>query len=279
MTALPIQTVVPELSEASYQAFSEYITKALGIQMHRDKRPLLQGRLAKRLRVLGLRNLDQYKDYLFTSENGEDELSEFINLVTTHKTDFMREPQHFHFLANSLLPSMSTNGVRLWSAGCSTGEEAYSMAMVCAEHQAKSPGFSFSILGTDVSVSVLATARAAVYSEEAVSPIPLAWRQKYLLRSKNREKQLVKIGPELRSKVNFRCLNFMDAHYRMNSAFDVVFFRNVMIYYGKETQRFVLHRICENIKPGGCLFVGHTESITGVDIPLEKVSTAVYRRL
>jgi chemotaxis protein methyltransferase CheR len=150
--------------------------------------------------------------------------------------------------------------------------------MVLAEFASRRRGFDFAILGTDISTKVLACARSGIYRESQILPVPPELKRKYLLRSRNQPEVLVRLVPELRKKVSFHRMNFMDADYAIRDSFDVVFFRNVMIYFDRSTQEAVIHRICRNLAPGGYLFAGHAESLAGLDTPLRPVQTSVFRK-
>jgi chemotaxis protein methyltransferase CheR len=268
--------------------FFKFITEELGIKMSDAKLPMLQSRLQRRLRVLGLATLEEYHERLFNSADAEDERIHFINAITTNKTDFFREPQHFDYLVRTALPDLDTDGgkssaarpwrLNLWCAGCSSGEEPYTLAMVLSEFAEHRRGFDFSLLGTDVSTRVLDHARAGIYDEERVDPVAAGLRAKYLLRSKDRTQSQVRIIPALRGKISFHRLNFMDAHYGVKDMFEVIFFRNVMIYFDKPTQEAVINKLCRNLVPGGYLFVGHSESLAGLDLPVMAVGSAIYRK-
>jgi chemotaxis protein methyltransferase CheR len=150
--------------------------------------------------------------------------------------------------------------------------------MVLAEYAAAHPGFGFSILATDISTRILDQAQRAIYTEEIIAPVPMELRKKYLLRSSDPSRKLIRVAPELRSKVRFGRLNFMDGNYGIREEFDVVFFRNVMIYFDKPTQEAVVNRICRNLRPGGHLFISHSESLTGLNVPLKLVGNSVFRK-
>jgi chemotaxis protein methyltransferase CheR len=248
------------------------------------KLPMLQSRLQRRLRVLGLGSLDEYQNHLFDSPQGEEERVHFINAITTNKTDFFREPQHFDHLVQTALPHLDpTDGkfpwqFKLWCAGCSSCEEPYTLAMVLSEFGARRSGFNFSILATDISTRVLEHAQAGIYEEDRIEPVAAALRAKYLLRSKDPTRTQVRIIPELRRKLIFQRLNFMDAQYGVKDMFDVIFFRNVMIYFDKPTQETVINKLCRNLLPGGYLFVGHSESLAGLNLPVTAVGSAIYRK-
>jgi chemotaxis protein methyltransferase CheR len=262
------------------------VTDTLGIKMGEAKLPMLQGRLQRRLRELQLTSLEAYRDLLFGQQADPAELQHFIDAVTTNKTDFFREPQHFPVLLGSVLPELAPRGIaggtipwrcKVWSAPCSSGEEPYTLAMLLAEHAARTPGFDFAVLGTDISSRMLQHARRAVYDAERIEPVPAELRAKYLLRSRDRRQHQVRIAPELRRRVVFHPLNFMDRDYRVKDTFDVVFCRNVLIYFDKATQAEVVRRLARHLRPDGFLFVGHSESLAGLDVPFTTRGSAVYR--
>lgn len=272
-----------KLSPQSFRQLSEFITAQLGIKMSENKIPMLQSRLQRRLRALGLPSIEAYKDYLFNSPEAANELADFINAVTTNKTDFFREPHHFDYLRRTALPALDPGPARpwrakVWCAGCSSGEESYTLCMVLSEHGSDRTNFDFSILATDVSTQVLDKASHAIYDESRVEPIADPLRKKYLLRSRRPGQNLVRIVPSLRNKVHFHRLNFMDADYPVTDTFDAIFFRNVAIYFDRPTQAAVVRKLCRNLRPGGYLFIGHSESLIGLDVPVRMVASAVYRK-
>jgi chemotaxis protein methyltransferase CheR len=277
--AEPVST---ELSQKGFARFAQFITGELGIKMPDSKMTMVQSRLLRRARELQLRSVDEYGEYFFAKKCAN-EREHFINAITTNKTDFFREPEHFDFLVRKALPSLCAlkpglSRINAWSAGCSSGQEPYTLAMILSEyalHNAKAPDFA--ILATDISTKVLEHARRAVYEESLATPVPEAMRQKYLLRGKDRSSGLVRVSPALRAKVSFHQLNFMSESYRIQNMFDIVFCRNVLIYFERKTQESVIRKICRNINPGGYLFVGHSESLSGMDIPARQVYTTVFR--
>lgn len=271
------------LSAADFKRLSEFIYQELGIKMPGAKKTMLEGRLQKRLRVLGFGSFRDYCDYLFSPQGSGSELIQMIDLVTTNKTDFFREPEHFDYLRQKVLPEWERKhpGKKLavWSAGCSTGEEPYTLAMVLAEYAENCAGPDFQILATDISTRVLEKAKMAVYGEERVAPVPLLLKKKYLLRSKDKNSQLVRIVPELREKVRLRRLNFMDGDFGMREKLDIIFCRNVIIYFDRQTQEKLLNRFYAHMAPGGYIFMGHSETLSGLDVPLTMVHPTVYRKL
>ncbi|MBC7923540.1 MAG: protein-glutamate O-methyltransferase [Ferruginibacter sp.] len=274
------------MSTQDFSRLSQFIYVQYGIKMSPLKKTMLEGRLQKRLSVLNLASYRHYCDYLFSAEGQARELIPLINTVTTNKTDFFREATHFDFLTNHVLPEFDsaarTNGnpLRVWSAGCSTGEEPYTLAMVMNEFAAtRSPSLSYLITGTDLSTRVLQHAANAVYAEERTAAIPLILKRKYFLRSKDADQQTVRIVPELRRRVTFQSLNFMDHHYEVPGSFDVVFCRNVLIYFDRPTQEKVINRLCAKLKPGGYFFLGHSESVTDMQVPIQQIRPTIFRKV
>ncbi len=274
------------ISEMNFARLSHLIHDQCGIKMPPHKKNMLEARLRKRLRSLGLATYGQYCDYLFGPGGEEGELVNLIDVVTTNKTDFFREAKHFDFLTEVALPRLlTTHGtglqrpLRVWSAGCSTGEEPYTLAMVLSEFALANPGFDFTILATDISTLVLEKARLAIYREERVESVPEALKRKYLLRSRDPGKGQVRVVPELRAKVHFRRLNFMNENFGLREPIDIIFFRNVMIYFDRNQQMTLLQRFCGCLSTGRYLFTGHSESLHGMGLPVVQVAPAAYRKL
>lgn len=275
------------LSQRDFLRLSRFIHEECGIKMPESKKVMLEARFQKRLRILGMKTFDDYCNYLFSDEGMERELHHMIDVVTTNKTDFFREPSHFDYLFKKILPEIAAkkeNGagrkITIWSAGCSTGEEPYTLAMVTNEFAERYPerGFAWSILATDISTKVLEKARQAIFDSERVTPIPDPMKKKYLLRSKDPNKGLCRIVPELRKTVWFRRLNFMDEDFGMEERIDVIFCRNVIIYFDRPTQTRLLNKFCSQLVPGGYLFLGHSETLHGLDVPLVQIMPTIYRK-
>ena len=254
--------------------------------MPASKKTMLTARLQKRLRVLRLRSFKDYVEWVLNPAESENELINFIDIVTTNKTDFFREPAHFEFLAQTSLPQLIKSqgaGVRrafwIWSAGCSSGEEPYTMAIVLKEFSEHYPGIDFktNILATDISTRVLEKAASAIYDMEKVEALPIVLKKKYLLRSKDRQKKQVRIAEELRSMVRFRRLNFMDADFCLRERMDVIFCRNVIIYFDRPTQERLINKFCRYLIPGGYLFIGHSETLNNLNVPVVQVAPTIYQ--
>ncbi|HPI92619.1 MAG TPA: protein-glutamate O-methyltransferase [Deltaproteobacteria bacterium] len=268
-----------------FHRLSDFIYTQCGIRMTAAKKTMLEARLVKRMRAVGLTSFGEYCKYLFSPEGRTNELAHMIDAVTTNKTDFFREPQHFDFLVDRTLPELirtSGAGIRrplmTWSAACSSGEEPYTIAMVLEEFSRNHRGFHYLVLGTDISTRVLDKAKEAIYDEERIIPVAMDLRKRYLMKSKDPKRSEVRIAPELRSKVKFRRLNFMDDDFGLREKMDVIFCRNVLIYFDRSTQEMVLRRLCDHLVPGGFLFTGHSETISGMDLPLKPVANTVSRR-
>ncbi len=274
------------LSQKDFNRLSRYIYSELGIKMSASKSTMLNGRLNKRLRALSLPNFSAYCDFLFSDRGKEEELIHLINAVTTNKTDFFREPGHFDYLIQTALPALTDlprneqlRKLKIWSAGCSTGEEPYTLAMVLAEVQAAQSGFSYDILATDISTRVLEVARRAVYPMERIEPVTTYFRKKYLLKGRDSKNPQIRIVPELRKQVRFGRLNFMVEDFGLPEMVDIIFCRNVIIYFDKEIQERLMIKFCRYLNTGGYLFLGHSESLHGYDTPLTQVAPTIYRKM
>jgi chemotaxis protein methyltransferase CheR len=207
-----------------------------------------------------------------------------IDVVSTNKTDFFREPVHFEYLSHEFIPEQmeASHGkgyLKIWSAGCSSGEEPYTIAITMAELKEKFPGMEFSILGTDISSRILKAAAEAIYKENRIEGIPLNYKKKYFLRSKDRTNPTVRVNADLRRRITFARLNFMDNSYAVNEMFDVIFCRNVLIYFDRETQEKVINRLCTKLKTNGVFFLGHSESITSMQVPLRQIKPTIFRKI
>ncbi len=270
------------MTEREFRLFSKLIEDSCGIRMPEAKKQMLESRLRKRLRTLGISSYRDYYDFLNSREGRRAEMVKMIDAITTNKTDFFREPAHFTYLTEKILPEfLGTTGggrLKLWSAGCSSGEEPYTLAMVLSEYAENRGAFNFSILATDICTSVLEKAHCGIYEEEKIAPVPHDLRKKYMLRSRDRSLATVRMVPEMRSLVTFRRLNFLDDKFDINEQMHMIFCRNVLIYFDRPTQGKVLNNLCGHLQPGGYLFLGHSETINGLDLPLVQVNSTIYRK-
>jgi chemotaxis protein methyltransferase CheR len=271
------------LSVRDLDRLRSLIYEQSGIVLGPDKKTMLELRIKPRLRSLTIDSFSDYCNYLFSREGQEVELPHLLDVVTTNKTDFFRESAHFDFLVKKALPeravrSDSTRPLLVWSAGCSSGEEPYTLAMVLSEYAAAHPGFRFKILATDICNTVLAKAKLGVFKDEVLAPVSPELRRKYLMRSRDPEANESRVVPELRQLIEFRRLNFMDAHYGLSEKADMIFCRNVIIYFDRATQENILGKLIQNLVPGGYAFLGHSETLNGFDLPLTPVAPALYRK-
>jgi chemotaxis protein methyltransferase CheR len=270
-----------KLSDEEFKKLSEFIYNEYGIRMPPVKKIMLQSRLQKRLRELGITSFKEYVKYVFSKEGQDNEVIHMIDVVSTNKTDFFREPIHFDFLANNVVPeffesNQGRRSMKIWSAGCSSGEEPYTIAIILNECKEKYRSFDYTIFGTDISSRILNTAHDAIYKENRVEEIPLSYKRKYFLKSKDRTNPTVRVISELRNKTSYARLNFMDNSYNINESFDVIFCRNVLIYFDREAQENVINKLCTKLKPGGYFFLGHSESITSMKVPLKQIKPTIF---
>ncbi len=268
------------ISDRDFRRLAALIENESGIKMPDHKKVMLQSRLKKRLYQLGMNDFKTYCDYVFDPKQGEHETLYLLNFISTNKTDFFREPVHFDYLEKRIIPQLLNikQNIKVWSAGCSSGEEVYSLAIILEEMRLYHPEFDYSILGTDISGPMLERAAKAVYKKDNITDIPQMLRKKYLLKNKNAEKPLVRVGPLLRQKVAFRYLNLMDTHYHLDGQYDIIFFRNVLIYFNKEVQHRTLKRIIHYLNEGGYLFIGHSENILGLNLPLINRGPNIFQK-
>lgn len=272
------------LDDRQFAAIAKVVEGHVGIKLPPAKRTMVEGRLRKRVKALGFRNLSAYAVALFEPGGFDQELVHLVDCVTTNKTDFFREPSHFEFLRDVAVPQLlkahgpAAASLKLWSAACSTGAEAYTIAMVLQELVDMGRRLRFSILGTDISTDVLREARSAIYTRDFVAPVPVAMQQRYLMRARDPAQQRVRITPELRRKVGFERLNLMDPSYPFDRDVDVIFCRNVLIYFDKPTQAAVISRLVSHLRPDGYLMLGHSESMAGTGLDgLLQVAPTIYR--
>jgi len=272
------------MTQKEFDKVAALVHARSGIKMPLQKKSMLEARLRKRIRALELESFADYVGYVFEKNSLDQELVHLLDVVSTNKTDFFRESAHFDFLTKNSLPGlMAQHGVgvtrplKAWSAGCSTGEEPYTLAMTLLEFSQGIANYQFKILGTDLSTTVLNKAVQAVYPENKIATIPLEMKKKYLLRSKDRNSGLVRMAQNVRQNVTFKRLNFMDEDFGLDDTFHLIFCRNVIIYFDQETQRRLLQRLVQHLKPNGYLFMGHSETLHGLGLPLKQLAPSVYQ--
>lgn len=275
----PAQT--EQLSARNFQRLAAFIQDYSGIKMPANKRTMLEGRLRRRMRANRIEDVNDYCHYLFEEDGMTAEVIHLIDAVTTNKTEFFREPAHFNFLTERGLAALAASGrreIKIWSSACSTGAEPYTIAMVMDEFCAAQRGVDYSILCTDICTEVLGQAIAGRFSEQMIEPVSASRRQRYVMRARDRARSEVRIVPQLRSKLAFARLNLMDDAYPVENDLDIVFCRNILIYFDKPTQARVLQRLCSHLRPGGYLFLGHSESIVGIDLPVVQIANTVFQK-
>ena len=275
------------LSIANFSRIAELIGTEVGIKLPPAKRLMVEGRLRKRIRELGHRDFDGYCDFLFRQGGLEHERVHLINAVTTNKTDFFREAEHFTLLEQKMVPALlKLRGgerhprLKICSAASSTGAEAYTLAMVLTDLASQRHDFRFAILGTDISTSVLAQGRRAIYPAEMIAPVPAEKQSRYVMHARRPTlRPEVRMAPELRRTVRFARLNLMEKQYPFDRDVDVIFLRNVLIYFDKRDQEAVIGRLIDHLRPEGYLVLGHSESMIGTSISMRQVAPAVFQKV
>lgn len=270
----------PVLGDAEFEFIRHVVSENAGIVLGPNKRQLIQGRLGRRLRELGLSSYEAYCDHV--RESGPEELVGLINALTTNVTAFFRENHHFEALANYMIPEAlkrneATRRLRLWSAGCSTGEEAYCMAMVLAENLPPHSRWDAKILATDIDSDVIEAARAGIYPTDRLTAIPQERLRRFFRRGRGEEEGNAQVQPEIANLITFNPLNLLRP-WPMRGPFDVIFCRNVMIYFDQETRENLVARFGGMLVDGGYLCVGHSESIHGAS-PFRLVGKTIYKKV
>lgn len=275
------------LSEADFGKIAKLIGNQVGIKLPPVKRLMVEGRLRRRMRALNLPSISAYCRHVFEHGGLDNELPYLINVVTTNKTDFFREPEHFSLMSSLLVPQLLAERanhrspmIKVWSAASSTGAEAYTTAMVLDDLARQRRDFRFSILGTDISTDVLDQGRRAVYPADQIVPVPPDFQSRYLMWSRKPGfRPDVRIVPELRRHVRFQRLNLMDRSYPFDTDVDMILLRNVLIYFERDDQAAVIERLAGHLRVGGYLLLGHSESMISTSIPMRQVAPSVFQRL
>jgi len=264
------------ITHEEFTLFRRLIYKIAGISLSDAKKVLLVGRLARRLQVYELTSFSQYYRMLADGQH-PDEVQTMVDLLTTNETYFFREPKHFEFLRDEIIARRSSPGTfRVWSAASSSGEEIYTLTMVLADSLGNAP---WEVLGSDISTRVLEKAATGHYSLARTEGIPPGFLQKYCLKGIRSQAGTFKIIPELRKRTRFQQINLTLPIPTDIGEFDVIFLRNVMIYFDAETKTKVVNHLLPRLKRGGHLIIGHSESLTGLDIgPLTAVRPTIYRK-
>jgi chemotaxis protein methyltransferase CheR len=287
MPALESQNSLCSLDAREFKLLRALIERHTGIWLRDGKQIMLASRLGRRLRHHGLSNFTEYYQ-LLQAESGSREIGELINCVTTNKTSFFREPHHFDFLTQTVVPEILSQAGRnqpktisIWSAACSTGEEPYSIAVTLLESLEKArvapEAWEIQVIASDIDTKVLHHAAEGVYDQNALSSIPAAQRKKYFLRGKGEMADRIKVKAKVASLVHFQRLNLMETVWPLNGPFDTIFFRNALIYFQQETQDLFLRKMARLLKPRGYLILGHSEHIPWLHELLEPLNRTVYR--
>ena len=268
-----------EFRNEDFEALRTLVKRLTGINLSDQKRELVYGRLARRLRALQLRSFTQYRDLL--AQDGGREIAQFCNAITTNLTSFFREPHHFEYLRERVLSPMAASGaarrLRIWSAGCSSGEEPYSVAMTVLETLPEAHRWDVRILATDLDSDMLERGRRGLYGEERLESVSPQRRNRFFTEHRGREGSSYEVTAELKALITFKQLNLMHA-LPMRGPLDAIFCRNVVIYFDKDTQRDLFARIARLQQPGNLLFLGHSESLFKVSEDYTLIGKTVYRR-
>ena len=272
------------ITDDEFQAFQHLIYTETGITLNESKRCLVCSRLSKRLRSLQLNSYLDYYDYLLRRDEGGEELQRMVNCITTNKTDFFRESHHFHFLTQTVFPklvALSKSGgprrLRIWCAASSRGHEPYSIAMTVREFAPFDASWDVRLLASDIDTDVLATAQAGVFNVDDLEPVPLRLKQRYFQRGVGKFAGQARVKPELRNLIAFRQINLIADHWPIHTKFDVIFCRNVMIYFDTPTQKKVIDHLTQYLTPGGYLLLGHSENIQWAAGYLRPLGNTVFQ--
>lgn len=274
------QSIRP-VTDREFALFQKLIYSKAGIHLGPAKKALLEARLTRRLRELGLHTFEAY--YRQAVDDSE-ELVVLLNRISTNETHFFREPKQFEFIEQQIVPVWQAKGqaangsrhIRIWSAACSTGEEPYSIAMMLLDHFPLGSGWDFEIFATDISTRVLGAAAEAVWPIAKTSEIPQAYLKKFMLKGSGEQSGKMKAGAELRAAIRFERLNLNDDRYNVAGPFDLIFCRNVLIYFDAQSRARVIERLVDQLAPDGFLFIGHAESLTNVTDRVRYVLPTIY---
>jgi chemotaxis protein methyltransferase CheR len=270
------------ITDREFELFRDIIFRQTGIFMSERKKNLVVARLSRRLRALNLGTFTEYYRYLTEGPDSPSELVNLVNRVTTNKTDFFREKHHFDFLKDEVLPEIVADArnrgekrLRIWSAGCSSGEEPYSIAMTVSDFFENEKGWDVKILATDLDTEILGSAYKGVYSSHQVGPVPISFITRYF----DRCAEGYEVNRRIKGMISFRRLNLMDGVFPMKRPFDVIFCRNVMIYFNEETKAELVRKFHGQLRDSGYLFIGHSESLMHMKSLFEFVKHTVYRKV
>ncbi len=267
------------ITEKEFTQLAYYIQENYGIHLKKEKQTLVTGRLHNVLQQAGFKSFSEYYDYIVSDVSGNAVIT-LVNKITTNHTFFMREPDHFYYFRDKVLPELASTvkdkDLRIWCAACSTGEEAYTLAILLDEFFGREKAlWDTKVLATDISEKALTTARQAVYSNERINPLPGVWKLTYF-KQYNAENSVVK--DSIRNEVIFRKFNLMEKQLPFRKKFHVIFCRNVMIYFDNATKNQLISKLYDHLEQGGYLFIGHSESLNRETTPFKYIMPAVYRK-
>ena len=266
------------LTDKEFEQFQSLIYQQVGITLDAPKKTLLTSRLGKRLRQLQLPSYQAYFDRV-SGKGGEEELTQLVDLISTNKTDFFREPVHFDFLREHVLPHVeTTRSLRIWSSASSSGEEPYTIAMTLSDAIPDRSGWDIKILASDISTRVLAKAASGIYEEERVTQLPQDIVRRHFLRGKGEQAGKLKVRKPLADMIAFRRINLMAPAFPIKTPLDVIFCRNVMIYFDRPTQAALMGKFFRYLRPGGYLFIGHSESLQWIEHQFAYVKPTIYQK-
>ncbi len=248
------------------------------IRLHDGKASLIKARLVKRMRATGYETITGYVDFL-ASKASPEEWTQVVDALTTNFTNFLREEDHFAFIVQGVLPELLSAGQKrfnIWSAASSTGEEPYTIGFYLNEHYPLSSGWDWRIVASDLSTKALATAKQAIYAQERINTVPPEWQRRYFQLGQGEWEGHYRIKPIITERVTFRKINLIDV-YEHEAPYEIIFCRNVMIYFDRPTQEALVQRLCRFLRPGGYLLIGHSESLTGLKLPLRCIKPSIYQ--
>jgi chemotaxis protein methyltransferase CheR len=281
--SLPLQPGEISITDGEFRRFRELVQRHTGISLAPHKQEMLKARLSRRLRALGLKSFSSYYQHLCERDPKGEELRRMINAVTTNVTEFFREKNHFQFLSKIWLPELQADAgrkrIRFWSAGCSTGEEPYTIALVLRE--ALGPeltNWDIRILASDIDTDALDRATSGVYPLNKVAAVPKEIVRRNFLRGTGSHEGLVQVHPQIQALITFRCLNLLDDPWPIRTRFDAIFCRNVMIYFDRPTQQLLVKRMSTILQEDGLLFLGHSEGLNGMTAGLTHRQNTIYQR-
>ncbi len=271
------------ISDEQFKFLTQYLSTKYGLRIPSEKKTLLESRLISRINSLQLNGMDEYINHTFKSKTPNNEYQFFIEQITTHKTFFFRENYQFDFIAKILpeyVKGLSSNRpLNIWSAGCSTGEEVYTLGMILNEKKNDIPFLDYKIIGTDISIPSLKKAANGVFSSE-LENLPEHFKKKYFTKIEDgRRTQLQFNNAEIISKIQLGALNLNNKQYNLTQTFDFIFCRNVTIYFDAKTRNEVLERLVAKLRPGGYLLLGHSETALGTTLPLKSIQPTIYQKL